>query len=156
MERSVRFECSELKYPFGEFLGGMSFIGSGSDRMTSLKNLPTHCRAIRLINQAIEKIDEPISCNVLRMDHNKITSVVGIHKFVKCRMIVVDDNPIEGSILDIMKIPGLDEVDMSAESGTPSLHKALEIIDGFLPIHSNADIVSAQRALIEADLDEFA
>jgi hypothetical protein len=100
----------------------------------------------------------------LKFSNNKINSLSDIHKRIKyVKKIDCKGNPIESKVLGLLKINGLEQVEMYDPGGHifgityPEINKKLktveEIINRYIP---HGDLIECQNELIDAGLQEYA
>lgn len=138
-----------------------------NNKLTSLKYGPTKVGGTYAVYQnniaTFEGI--PKVLERLAIQDNKITSLVGIHKYIEeCHLINMNRNPVVEGGLGLILIKGLipgrlkfndmSGVDMSFKDSGDLLH-AMAIIDEYLG-QGKAGILECQQELIDAGLERFA
>ena len=121
--------------------------------LTSLKGAPTKVTGyFNCMNNYLTTLNElSITCSSFGFRGNNITSLAGIHKYVKrTGSFYCDRNPIESHILGLLLIVGLETIGIMDETIEP-----IKLIEPYLG-KGKPGILQAQRDLIDAGYEEYA
>jgi len=162
---TVALWCKEIKYPMGKIGESLTIMSRPGIYLNSLRNFPKEVGGDILLGAMhISKIDTTLDCRDGRLNlaMNNITSLKDIHKFVKCKILTIYNNPIKDSILGILLIPGitkLSTVEPRADAGNIAEFKvpnrALSIVAKYVG-QGKAGVLAAQKELEDNDLDDYA
>ena len=151
---SLVLSCQEIKYKIAP--GQVKELVA--ENLSTLKNMP-ELKIANLGGCKITVIDHPITCSDrLNLAKNELQTLKNIHKLVKCKTITVWNNPIKDGFLDLLKIPGIEEID-DGEYGElmkvySRQHEALKIVSKYVG-KGKLGIIDAQEELTDNDLEEF-
>jgi len=136
---------TKIEYPFHEVTG--NFYATNT-KISSFENFPNLCRFLSLGQ-----------CKQLKSLKGINKHILAIGTRYNSGYIDLSDAPIEDSILSLIKIDYLDSIyyhPTSSNELSRRLRKAISIVNKHIKDKSNSSILSAQKELIEADLDEYA
>lgn len=151
----LNLTCDELKYPL------VKADVVSMEELKSVKNFPTKpgVNQLALGGCSIKKIDHPITCNTLSIAKNQLTSLKDIHKFVSCRDLLIWNNPIKDSILGLLLIPGIKNIDDGSNGALMDEfeipNKAIAIVSKYVG-KGKSGMIEAQQELLDNDLDDYA
>lgn len=126
-----------------------------------MKDVPKKLDSLVINGCDLTSIDSNVSAEAVTISNNKIKSLEGIHEKIHLHgwaMLDVGDNPVEGSVLDVLRVPGLKRLVIRfAEAGSnlSDFDNAIGILEQFVG-KGPKGIIEAQRELIKHDLEDFA
>ncbi len=131
-----------------------------NNKLTSLKHCPKKVKgnfnAGRNLIDTIEYLPESVKS--LDLGHNKLISLVGIHKVLKkCETLILHNNNIEEGGLGILLIEGLYFINCNSRpiSGPLEFKQAIHIIQKYTSVGKKG-LLACQEELIENGLERFA
>lgn len=139
----------------------VSAVHFNSCRISTMKDVPKKLDSLVINGCDLTSIDSNVSAEAVTISNNKIKSLEGIHEKIHLHgwaMLDVGDNPVEGSVLDVLRVPGLKRLVIRfAEAGSnlSDFDNAIGILEQFVG-KGPKGIIEAQRELIKHDLEDFA